>query len=63
MCRPIELMVLFRKMLEKILKPKIDGSMLSLDTNQGGFRLGMSPLDLVFVLNSMLREQKRKKQL
>ena len=60
--RPIALTVLFRKILEKVLKPRIEDSMLPLDVAQGGFRQGRSSLDLVFALDSILKEQIRKKQ-
>ena len=60
--RPIALTVLFRKILEKILKPRIENSMLPLDIAQGGFRQGRSSLDLVFTLDSIVKEQIRKKQ-
>ena len=36
--RPIALTVLFRKVLEKVLKPRIEDPMLPLDVAQGGFR-------------------------
>ena len=60
--RPIALTVIFRKILEKILKPRIEETMQPLDVAQGGFRQGRSSLDLVFALDSILKEQNRKKQ-
>lgn len=60
--RPIALTVIFRKMLEKILKSRIEENMRPLDVAQGGFRKGRSSLDLVFALDSILKEQIRKKQ-
>ena len=60
--RPIALTVIFRKILEKILKSRIEENMRPLDVAQGGFRKGRSSLDLVFALDSILKEQIRKKQ-
>ena len=62
MYRPIALTVIFRKILEKILKPRIEETMLPLDVAQGGFRQDRSSLDLVFALDTILKEQIRKKQ-
>lgn len=55
------LTVVFRKILEKILKSGIEEIMLPLDMAQGGFRRGRLPLDLVFSLDTILKERIRKK--
>lgn len=62
MYRPIALTVILRKILEKVLKPRIEHTMLPLDVAQGGFRQGRSSLDLVFALDSIIKEQIKKKQ-
>ena len=60
--RPVALTVIFRKILGKILKPRIEETVPRLDVAWGGFRQDRLSLDLVSSLDTILKEQIRKKQ-
>ena len=57
--RPISLTSIFRKLLERILLPRLLESMPMLDIAQGGFRHKRGALDQAFVLNMLIRRYKQ----
>ena len=62
MYRPIALTSVFRKLLEKTIKPKLKEPERRLDIAQGGFRKGRSTYDLVLALDMIVKSSNRKKK-
>ena len=60
MHRPIALILVFRKILEKVLLLGIHGRFGKLDEAQGGFRKKRSTLDLTLALDTVVKEYGRK---
>ena len=57
--RPISLLSILRKLLERCLLPKILAAMPALDIAQGGFRHKRGALDQAFALNMLVRQYTR----
>ena len=62
MYRPIALTSIFRKVLEKIIMPKLKGLESRLDIAQGGFKKGRSTYDLILALDMIVKSSNRKKE-
>lgn len=54
MYRSIALTIIFKNILEKVVKQIIENDMIPLHEAQGEFRQNISVLDQIFVLNTII---------
>ena len=60
--RPIALTSIFRKVMEKTILDQLQALNSKLDIAQGGFRRGRSTYDLILTLDTIIRNNRRKKK-